>query len=146
MYRIRYTQDMPKIRPYLGDQVHDDELYIRPGRRMPTLASALVVQARQRSGLTQLELAKRAGTSRSAISDIEHGKRDPGLERLQHILAAAGFDLLTRLAPHDDHDEVLKALGARMDPEVRQAHNAAMGEFYDEARQAMAHSRPLLPQ
>ncbi len=95
MYRIRYTPDMVKIRPYLGDQVHDDELYVRPGRRMPTLASALVVQARQRSGLTQLELAKRAGTSRSAISDIEHGKRDPGLERqlvlpqLEHALAEA---------------------------------------------------------
>ncbi|HSH61445.1 MAG TPA: helix-turn-helix transcriptional regulator, partial [Acidimicrobiales bacterium] len=73
---------MAKIGPYLGDQVQDDELYVRPGRRMPTLASALMVQARQRSGLTQLELAKRAGTSRSAISDIEHGKRYPGLERL----------------------------------------------------------------
>ncbi|MDP8960387.1 MAG: helix-turn-helix transcriptional regulator [Actinomycetota bacterium] len=137
---------MSKIRPYLGDQVEDDELYVQTGRRMPTLASALVVQARQRSGLTQLELAKRAGTSRSAISTIEHGRRDPSLERLQQILAAAGFDLLTQLAPHDDHDDVLKALGADMDPDVRRAHNAALREFYDEARQAMAQSRSLLPQ
>ncbi len=135
-----------KIRPYLGDQVEDDELYIQTARRMPTLASALVVQARQRSGLTQLELAKRAGTSRSAISAIEHGRRDPSLERLQQILAAAGLDLLTQLAPHDDHDDVLKALGAEMDLEVRRAHNTALREFYDEARQAMAQSRPLLPQ
>jgi len=131
-----------KIRPYLGDDIGDDELYLAPGRRMPTLAAALVVQARQRTGLTQVELAERAGTSRSAISAIEHGKRDPGLERLQTILAAAGFDLLTRLTPHDDHDDTLKALGAGTD---RQERAAAMADFYDEARAAMADSRPLLP-
>jgi transcriptional regulator with XRE-family HTH domain len=135
-----------KIRPYLGDIVEDDELYVEPARRMPTLASALVVQARLKTGLTQIQLAERAGTSRSAISAIEHGRRDPGLEGLQKILAAAGFDLLTRLTPHDDHDDVLKALGARLDPETRRARNAAMREFYDEAREAMAHSRPLIPQ
>ena len=144
--RIRYTRNMALIRPYLGDLVDDDELYVSPGPRMPTLASALVVQARQLTGLTQVQLAERAGTSRSAISAIEHGKRDPGLEGLQKILLAAGFDLLTRLAPHDDHDDVLKALGARMDPETRRARNAVMREFYEEAREAMADSRPLLPQ
>ncbi len=141
---MRYAWEVSKIRPYLGDDVGDDELYLASGRRMPTLAAALVVQARQRTGLTQAELAERAGTSRSAISAIEHGKRDPGLERLQTILAAAGFDLLTRLAPHDNHDGILKALGAGTDPQERQARAAAMGDFYDEARAAMADSRPLL--
>lgn len=111
----------------------------------PTLAAALVVQARQRTGLTQAELAERAGTSRSAISAIEHGKRDPGLEHLQAILAAAGFDLLTRLGDHDDHDDVLKALGAGTDAEERRARATAMRDFYAEARVAMADSRPLLP-
>jgi transcriptional regulator with XRE-family HTH domain len=134
------------IRPYLGDVVADDELYLQPGRRMPTLAAALVVQARQRAGLTQVELARRAATSRSAISAIEHGRRDPGLSGLQKILAAAGFDLLTALAVHDDHDEVLKALGAATDPDTRRARNAAAATFYDQAREAMKHSRPLLEQ
>jgi transcriptional regulator with XRE-family HTH domain len=134
------------IRPYLGDVVADDELYLQPGRRMPTLAAALVVQARQRAGLTQVELARRAATSRSAISAIEHGKRDPGLAGLQKILAAAGFDLLTGLAAHDDHDEVLKALGAATDPGTRRARNAAAAAFYDQGREAMKHSRPLRPQ
>ena len=125
--------------------MEDDELYMGPAKRMPSLASALVVQARQATGLTQDQLAKRAGTSRSSISAIEHGKRDPGLEHLLKILAAAGFDLLTRIVPHDDHDDVLKSLGARLDPEARRARHAAMREFYDEAREAMAHSRPLMP-
>ncbi len=137
---------MGRIRPYVGDWVEDEELYVRPGHRMPTMASSLVVDARQRTGLTQAELAARAGVSRSAISAIEHGKRDPGLEYLQRILRAAGFDLHPGLGPHDNHDEVLKALGARLTPEARQARNAVMEEFYKEGREAMAHSRPLIPQ
>jgi transcriptional regulator with XRE-family HTH domain len=112
---------------------------------MPTLAAALVVQARQATGLTQDQLARLAGTSRSSISAIEHGKRDPGLEHLLKILAAAGFDLLTRIVPHDDHDDVLKVQGARLDPEASRARNDAMREFADEVREAMADSRPLIP-
>lgn len=143
--RIRYTRLVGQIRPYLGDWVEDEELYVGPGRRMPTMASSLVVDARQRTGLSQAALAARAGVSRSAISAIEHGKRDPGLEYLQRILRAAGFDIHPGLAPHDDHDDVLKALGARLDPDVRRARNEAMRDFYKEAREAMAHSKPLLP-
>jgi transcriptional regulator with XRE-family HTH domain len=134
-----------RIHPYLGDIARDDEKSAGIGRRMPTLASALVVQARQLTGLTQVQLAERAGTSRSAISAIEHGKRDPGLEGLQKILVAAGFDLLTHLAPHDDHDDVLKALDTRLDPETRRKRKAAMRDFGGELREAMSHSRPLTP-
>lgn len=137
---------MGRIHPYVGDWVDDDELYVQPGHRMPTMASSLVVDARQRTGLSQAKLAALAGVSRSAISAIEHGKRDPGLEYLQRILRAAGFDLHPGLASHDDHDEVLKALGARLSPEARQARNVAMAEFYEDAREAMAHSKPLIPQ
>jgi transcriptional regulator with XRE-family HTH domain len=127
--RIRYIRDVAPIHPYLGDIAHDDEKNAGIGRRMPTLASALVVQARQLTGLTQVQLAERAGTSRRAISAIEHGKRDPGLEGLQKILVAAGFDLLAHVAPHDDHDDVLKALDTRLDPETRRKRKAAMREF-----------------
>jgi transcriptional regulator with XRE-family HTH domain len=142
MSRIRYTRDVRPIRPYLGDIVHDDELYVGPAQRMPTLAAALVVRARQATGLTQDQLARLAGTSRSSISAIEHGKRDPGLEHLLKILASAGFDLLTRIVPHDD---VLNAHGARLDPEARRARDDAMREFADKLREAMVHSRPLTP-
>jgi transcriptional regulator with XRE-family HTH domain len=135
---------MGAIRPYLGEVVADDELYVQPGRRMPTLAAALVVQSRQRSGLTQDELARRAATSRSAISAIEHGKRDPGLSGLEKIVRAAGFDLLIALTAHDDHDEVLKVLGATVDADTRRARNVAAAHFYDQAREAMKHSRPLI--
>lgn len=134
---------MAKTRPYLGDWMCDDDV-AQPGRRMPNLASALVVQARQRSGLSQSQLAERVGTSRSAISAIEHGKRDPGLEHLQAILRAAGFDLLTRLVDHDSHDDVLGSLAGQLSPDQRTARNEALGRFGKELRAAMADSRPLL--
>jgi hypothetical protein len=51
----------------------------------------------------------------------------------------------TRIVPHDDHDDVLKARGARLDPQDRRARSDAMREFADEMREAMAHSRPLIP-
>lgn len=136
---------MGRIRPYLGDWVEADELYVTPGRRMPTLASSLVVQARQKTGLSQAQLAERAGVSRSAISAIEHGKRDPGLEYLQRILSGAGFDLHCCLADHDDHDDVLREHGARLGPDALRARNEAAQAFGEEIREAMAHSRPLLP-
>ena len=79
MTRKRYNADVRRIRPYLGELIEDDELYVEPGLKMPNTASALLILARIRADLSQAELARRAGVSRSAISAIEHGKRDPGV-------------------------------------------------------------------
>lgn len=53
-----------------------------------------------------------------------------------------GSDLLAQLDPHDDHDDVLKAVDADMDPEVRRVRNVAIASFHDEARGAMALAIP----
>ena len=51
---------------------------------------ALIAAARRRSGLTQAELARRAGTSQPVISAYEHGRRDPSVGTLARLIAAAG--------------------------------------------------------
>jgi len=71
------------------------------------VAAALIVDARERAGLTQAELARRAGTVQSAIAAYEAGRRQPTLPTLYRILDAAGFDLRARLAPQDPHDQTL---------------------------------------
>jgi len=71
------------------------------------IAWALVREIRARAGLTQRELAGRAGKSQSEIGRIERGRQDPSLTTLQRLARAGGFDLRLRLAPHDEHDEVL---------------------------------------
>jgi hypothetical protein len=58
-----------------------------------------------------LELAARAAPSRSAISTIEHGAIR-AWRFFKKILLAAGFDLRTRLVPHDDDDHLLMVAAA----------------------------------
>src|SRR5690349_2892499 len=60
-------------------------------------AAALLVEARMRSKLTQAELAAAAGTSQSAVSEIESGRREPTMQLLRRLLRAAGFDVEVRL-------------------------------------------------
>jgi len=60
---------------------------------MPSMDAAEVIRdARVRAGLSKRELARRAGTSAAALVEYESGRRDPGVQSLQRILAAAGFE------------------------------------------------------
>lgn len=45
-----------------------------------------------RGGLTQEEVAFKAGISRGAYSNIENGKRDPSVSMAKRIAAALNFD------------------------------------------------------
>jgi transcriptional regulator with XRE-family HTH domain len=74
---------------------------------------ALIREARRRAGLTQAELARRAGTSQPVVSAYEHGRRDPSVGTLARLIAATGERLeisaVTRpssdLPPPRDLDE-----------------------------------------
>lgn len=78
--------------------------------RNPSSAAALVQLARLKAGLSQRELAERAGVPTTMISAYERDRRQPTLETLRKLLRAAGFDLRLELAPYDPHDDVLEAL------------------------------------
>jgi transcriptional regulator with XRE-family HTH domain len=52
--------------------------------------SELLKQVRRRHGLTQADLARRAGTSQPVISAYERGLRDPSYETLRRLVEAAG--------------------------------------------------------
>ena len=55
--------------------------------------ATVLTRARKRAGLTQAELARRAGTSQPVISAYEHGRRDPSIETLRRLVRAAGAEL-----------------------------------------------------
>jgi transcriptional regulator with XRE-family HTH domain len=55
--------------------------------------------ARERAGLTQRALARRAGTAQSVVARIEQGRTDPSSATLARLLAAAGFELRAELSP-----------------------------------------------
>jgi hypothetical protein len=53
----------------------------------------LLRSVRRRRGLTQADLARRAGTSQPVISAYEHGRRDPTFGTLDRLVGAAGEQL-----------------------------------------------------
>lgn len=58
-----------------------------------TDAAELLERVRASSGLTQEELARRAGTSRSTLSAYEHGRKSPTVATFARLLSGAGWEL-----------------------------------------------------
>lgn len=55
--------------------------------------------ARRHAGLSQAALAERAGTSQTAVSAYESGRKQPSVATLGRLLAAAGRRLTVAPAP-----------------------------------------------
>ena len=62
-------------------------------------AGAVIREARRRSGLSQAELARRAGVSQPVITAYESGRREPGLSMLAKLVDASGHRLRVELVP-----------------------------------------------
>lgn len=60
-------------------------------------AAELLRSARLRHGLTQAELARRAGTTQTAISRLERGDRSPSVVTLGRLLLVMGEELDLRV-------------------------------------------------
>jgi transcriptional regulator with XRE-family HTH domain len=56
--------------------------------------SDLLERVRREAGLSQEELASRAGTSRTTLSAYEHGRKSPTLATVERLLDHAGFALM----------------------------------------------------
>jgi transcriptional regulator with XRE-family HTH domain len=82
-----------------------------------TYSRHLIRMARRHAGLTQTELAQRAGTSQAAVSAYESGRRSPSVDTLCRVLAAAGVELRMRLAAPDTHTAALIAAEALLPAE-----------------------------
>jgi transcriptional regulator with XRE-family HTH domain len=73
----------------------------------PGAGSQLVEKVRRESGLSQAELARRAGLPRSVVNAYERGTRQPGVDALARIAAVAGMEL--QVQRPDDWDEQVRA-------------------------------------
>jgi transcriptional regulator with XRE-family HTH domain len=106
----------------------------------PRLDPALLVrEARSKAGLSQRELALRAGTSQSVVARIEAGQTRPGSDTLSRLLAAAGFELRAELVlvpVVDTHmlDDVARILA--LTPEQRLCEVGNVSRFESAARRA----------
>ena len=68
-----------------------------------------IAAARRAAGLTQQELAERAGTSQSAVARLERGRSSPTLATVERLAAAAGCILRVELLPATTPDPVVDA-------------------------------------
>jgi transcriptional regulator with XRE-family HTH domain len=71
------------------------------------VAGGLIAEIRHQSGLSQAELARRAGLVRSVVNAYERGHRQPGVDALARIAAAAGMEL--RVAPRPNPVDPMRA-------------------------------------
>lgn len=72
-----------------------------------TPAASLANEIHRRSGLSQAELARRAGLPRSVVNAYLRGHREPGADMLARLAAAGGFEL--GIAPRKPPVDVKRA-------------------------------------
>ncbi|MEO7069545.1 MAG: helix-turn-helix domain-containing protein [Nostocoides sp.] len=64
-----------------------------------TAPGAVLRAARQKSGLSQTELARRANVAQSVISAYEAGRREPAMSTLSRLVEATGHRLTVTVEP-----------------------------------------------
>jgi transcriptional regulator with XRE-family HTH domain len=93
----------------------------RPGRlTLSGLGSGrLIREARRLGGLTQADLARRLGTTQSAVSNWERGRDTPRVDTLARILEACGFEADMTFRRLDDVDRTQIRENLAMTPAER---------------------------
>lgn len=86
---------------------------------MLVLSASLLVQARRTAGLSQRDLAARAGVAQQEIARYERGRVTPSLERLRSLIAACGLELTVGLARADDSYDHQIAAALALAPSAR---------------------------
>jgi len=102
--------------------------YLRYDGRVSS-SGELIRRARLRAGLTQRELADRAGKAHSVIGRWERDEVRPSLETLGEVVDATGFRLRVEVVDADDHDLGLIVESLAMTPTERLERVMAMANL-----------------
>lgn len=81
-----------KFRDFLKEELKKTEIKSEYDALEPefTIVQALI-DARKKSGFTQIELSKRTGIAQADISKIEKGNANPSIKTLQRLAAGMGM-------------------------------------------------------
>ena len=82
--------------------------------RSECASAELLWRTRKAAGLSQRDLAERAGTKQSSISRIENGRVSPTIHTLEQLVRACGSELLLVTRPSDE--SIRAALASRPMP------------------------------
>lgn len=92
-------------------------------------AAELLRAARRHSGLSQSEVARRAGVHHTMISAYERGRRTPGMATFERLLLAAGGELTVELVPAGS------SVDDRITLALAQSTEARIGRFAESLHQ-----------
>lgn len=108
-------------------------------RRMT--GAQVVREARRRAGISQQELAKRAGVHQPAIARWESGRADPSMSTVERLVAACGLELRLALAQPDSGERSSIWGNLALSPEERLDQLVRTIRFIEEGRRQMSRSR-----
>ena len=101
----------------------------------------LLRETRKRHGVSQKDLARRAGTTQSAISRIERGGVSPTFETLSELLYMLGEDLVLGAEPTDSGiDRSLIRANLALSMQERFDRGLAFSEFVRRTRGGLSSS------
>lgn len=100
------------------------------------LGADLVREARRRAGLTQRELAERAGTTQSAIARLESGRTSPSFDQVWRLVRLCGFTLHVSMDAYDGSDVAQAEALLRLSVDERLDHLESVTAFAEELRAA----------
>src|SRR3954468_22675944 len=89
---------------------------------LPVRSARIIREARLRAGLTQAELAERAGRDRTVVARWEQGLVAPSVDTLVELVHACGFDLPLEIVPYDDTLDPAIKDAAMVPPDRRLDH------------------------
>lgn len=102
-----------------------------------SMAGRMLRDARARAGLTQRQLAAKAGIPQETIARIERGRSDPRVTTLDRLLEACefGLEVLPRLGIGIDRTQIQALL--RLSPSERLAVAIANDRHFVELRRSI---------
>ena len=98
---------------------------------------SLVREARKRAGLTQMELAKRAGVPQSTVARVESGARTPSTDLVERLVRATGYEIRVGLGEPDAETAALFERTLRRTPQQRLADAVKAARFVLRGRRAL---------
>lgn len=98
---------------------------------------SIIKRERLRRGLSQAQLALRAGTDQSSLSRIESGREDVTWGRLRPLLLSMGLEPELSLRPLEhNEDPAHVAMARRLPPSQRLEGGLNVAEFARDLREA----------
>ena len=90
---------MSEFKEFLQEQLKDPELKAEYDALEPEFAIIrAMIDARERQGITQKELASRTGIAQADISELENGNANPSIKTLKRLASGLGCRLKIEFA------------------------------------------------